>query len=41
VLDVIYVTDLEGRKIRDGERLRSIRDRLVERIETLERTGTD
>jgi [protein-PII] uridylyltransferase len=34
VVDVFYVTDERGEKIRDGERLRTIRHRLVEHIES-------
>lgn len=38
VVDVFYVTDEQGEKIHDGDRLRSIRHRLVEHIESFERS---
>lgn len=37
VVDVFYVTDQEGRKIRDERRLAEIRERLLEAIESLHR----
>lgn len=40
VLDVFYVTDTNGQKIQQGERLVTIRDTLQKRIEAFERTGT-
>lgn len=39
VLDVFYVTDSNGKKIQQGQRLLTIRDTLQERIETFEATG--
>jgi [protein-PII] uridylyltransferase len=37
VVDVFYVTDMAGRKIRDEDRLEEIRRRLLQEIETVER----
>ena len=39
VLDVFYVTDSNGQKIQQGQRLVTIRDTLQKRIETFEATG--
>ena len=39
VLDVFYVTDLEGNQITHEDRLQQIRRRLVEVIEKFEQTG--
>lgn len=39
VLDVFYVTDTNGEKIKEGERLTLIRDTLQQRIEAFEATG--
>lgn len=39
VLDVFYVTDREGHKLQDGERLQRIQAVLQSRIEDFERTG--
>lgn len=39
VLDVFYVTDSNGKKIQQGERLAIIRDTLQQRIEAFEATG--
>ena len=39
VLDVFYVTDKNGKKIQEGERLMTIRDTLQKRIEAFEATG--
>ena len=39
VLDVFYVTDSNGKKIQEGERLAAIRDTLQQRIEAFETTG--
>lgn len=39
VLDVFYVSDSNGQKIRQGERLSLIRDTLQQRIESFEATG--
>ena len=39
VLDVFYVTDPNGQKIQQGQRLLTIRDTLQKRIETFEATG--
>ncbi len=39
VLDVFYVTDHNGQKIQQGQRLVTIRDTLQKRIETFEATG--
>lgn len=39
VLDVFYVTDTNGQKIREGERLAVIRDTLQQRIDAFEATG--
>ena len=39
VVDVFYVTDLDGRKIHDGERLKAIRTRLLDTIEEFEQGG--
>ena len=36
VVDVFYVTDARGRKIADGQRLRTIRDVLTQQIEQFE-----
>jgi [protein-PII] uridylyltransferase len=40
VVDVFYVTEQAGRKIRDDERLRDIQATLISRLEEFERTGT-
>ncbi|MGH7199887.1 MAG: ACT domain-containing protein, partial [Planctomycetaceae bacterium] len=39
VLDVFYVTDADGRKLHDGDRLRTIRETLATTIEAFEREG--
>ncbi|MDB5388170.1 MAG: protein-P-II uridylyltransferase [Planctomycetaceae bacterium] len=39
VLDVFYVTDRDGKKIRDEARLETIRDTLQKRIEAFQETG--
>jgi [protein-PII] uridylyltransferase len=39
VVDVFYVTDSRGEKVRDGERLKEIRTRLTETIDEFERDG--
>jgi [protein-PII] uridylyltransferase len=39
VVDVFYVTDFDGRKIKDGERLKDVRRQLTETIEEFQRTG--
>jgi [protein-PII] uridylyltransferase len=38
VVDVFYVTDQENRKIKDGARLEEIQRRLLEAIESVEKT---
>lgn len=39
VVDVFYVADLQGNKIRDGERLKQVRTRLSETVDEFERDG--
>lgn len=39
VVDVFYVTDIQGAKIRDGQRLRQIREQLAERIAEFEQAA--
>ncbi len=39
VVDVFYVTDAQGKKIHDGERIRHIRDHLLETIKEFEEAG--
>lgn len=41
VVDVFYVTDAQGAKIRDGQRLRQIREDLTQRLAEFERTAAE
>jgi [protein-PII] uridylyltransferase len=41
VVDVFYVTDLDGQKVQDDRRLHEIRERLLERISQFEAGGLD
>ncbi len=41
VVDVFYVTDARGRKISDGQRLRTIRDVLTQQIQQFEQNSTE
>jgi hypothetical protein len=38
-VDVFYVTDANGNKIHDGERIRHIRDHLYQTIQEFEQAG--